>query len=70
MPKITVPTTWKYTPVRPHPAKINAIDTSPQFRYLNTPSVDMRPAIQRLNIQVKQQPRGNCAVHAFIFLHE
>jgi hypothetical protein len=70
MPEVTIPADWKYKPACPQPVTIKPMDTSPYYRDLNTPAVDMRPTIRRLKIGIRQQPRGNCATHAFIFLHE
>lgn len=64
------PGRWKYVPARPHPASIKPLDLSPKFRDISPPIVDLRPTIRRLSIAIRQQPRGNCAVHAVTFLHE
>jgi len=60
-----IPAGWKYKPAIPKPAVIQPIAP------YNFPSVDMRPVIKNIGLEVRQQAGGApCAVHAFTFTLE
>ena len=57
--------TFKPWGVTPHAAVFRSIDLS-----RNQPIVDLRPAIRRFGLSVRQQFGGTCAIFASTFLHE